>query len=256
MHLRQKVQSGQRCVGGMVFEVFTPGIAQIMAQAGCEYVIYEMEHAGASIETLKGQVAACKGGATPLARPPVGQYQYLARLLDIGMKGVMVPMVDSADEAAVVVEACRYPPEGRRGAAFGFQHDDYAPGAPADKMKKANDDILIIAQVETERALANVDAIAATPCVDVIWIGQFDLSNFLGVPGDFESKTYLDAWAEITAAARKHGKAMGAMAANPEWAADYAAQGIEMIAAGTDQGALISGFTAITAPAKGGPAKG
>lgn len=251
MDLRQKVQSGQRCVGGMVFEVFTPGIAQIMAQAGCEYVIYDMEHAGASIETLKWQVAACRNVVTPLARPPVGQYQYLSRLLDIGMKGVMVPMVDSADEAAVVVEACRYPPEGRRGAAFGFQHDDYAAGAPADKMAKANAEILIIAQVETERALANVDAIAATPGVDVIWIGQFDLSNFLGVPGDFESKTYLDAWAEITAAARRHGKAMGAMAPNPAWAADYAAQGIEMIAAGTDQGALISGFTAITGPAKG-----
>ena len=251
MDLRQKVQSGQRCVGGMVFEVFTPGIAQIMAQSGCEYVIYDMEHAGASIETLKMQVATCRNVVTPLARPPVGQYQYIARLLDIGMKGVMVPMVDSADEAAVVVEACRYPPEGRRGAAFGFQHDDYAAGAPADKMAKANAEILVIAQVETERALANVDAIAATPGVDVIWIGQFDLSNFLGVPGDFESQTYKDAWAEITAAARRHGKAMGAMAPNPEWATDYAAQGIEMIAAGTDQGALISGFTAITGPAKG-----
>ncbi len=251
MDLRQKVQSGQRCVGGMVFEVFTPGIAQIMAQSGCDYVIYDMEHAGASVETLKMQVAACRNVVTPLARPPVGQYQYIARLLDIGMKGVMVPMVDSADEAAVIVEACRYPPEGRRGAAFGFQHDDYAAGAPADKMAKANDEILIIAQVETERALANVDAIAATPGVDVIWIGQFDLSNFLGVPGDFESQTYKEAWAEITAAARRHGKAMGAMAPNPEWAADYAAQGVEMIAAGTDQGALISGFTALTGPAKG-----
>lgn len=251
MHLRQKVQAGQRCVGGMVFEVFTPGIAQILAQSGCKYAIYDMEHAGASIETLKWQVAACRGVITPLARPPVGQYQYLARLLDIGMKGVMVPMVDSAEEAAAIVEACRYPPAGRRGAAFGFQHDDYAAGAPADKMAAANDEVLVIAQVETERGLANVDAIAGTPGVDVIWIGQFDLSNFLGVPGDFDSKTFKDAWAEITAAARRHGKAMGAMAANPEWAAEYAAEGIEMIAAGTDQGALISGFSAITGPAKG-----
>ena len=251
MHLRQKVQSGQRCVGGMVFEAFTPGIAQILAQSGCEYAIYDMEHAGASIETLKWQVATCRGVITPLARPPVGQYQYLARLLDIGMKGVMVPMVDSGDEAAAIVEACRYPPTGRRGAAFGFQHDDYAAGAPAAKMAQANDEVLVIAQVETERGLANVDAIAATEGVDVIWIGQFDLSNFLGVPGDFESQTYKDAWAEIAAAARRHGKAMGAMAPNPDWAADYAAQGIEMIAAGTDQGALISGFSAITGPAKG-----
>ena len=251
MYLRQKFHSGQRCVGAMVFEVFTPGMAQILARSGCEYAIYDMEHAGVSIETLKWQVAACRGVITPLARPPVGQYQYLARLLDIGMKGVMVPMVDNADEAAAIVEACRYPPAGRRGAAFGFQHDDYAPGAPADKMATANDEVLVIAQVETERGLANVDAIAATDGVDVIWIGQFDLSNFLGVPGDFESRTYKDAWAEIAAAARRHGKALGAMAANPDWAAEYAAEGIEMIAAGTDQGALIAGFSAITGPAKG-----
>ena len=103
----------------------------------------------------------------------------------------------------------------------------------------------------TRPKVALVRKLAATEGVDVIWIGQFDLSNFLGVPGDFESQTYKDAWAEITAAARRHGKAMGAMAPNPDWAADYAAQGIEMIAAGTDQGALISGFSAITGPAKG-----
>ena len=251
MGLRQEVLNGQRCVGGMVFEAFTPGIAQIMAQAGCGYVIYDMEHAGVSIETLKWQVAACRGVITPMARPPVGEYAYLARLMDIGMKGVMVPMVDTADEAAAIVEACRYPPTGRRGAAFGFLHDDYAPGAPADKMTAANDEALIIAQVETERGLANVDAIAATPGVDVIWIGQFDLSNFLGVPGDFQSAAFKEAWADITAAARKHGKALGAMAANTDWAAEYAAEGIEMIAAGTDQAALINGYSAITSAAKG-----
>ncbi len=251
MNLRQKVLQGERCVGGMVFEVFTPGIAQIMTQAGCEYIIYDMEHSGVSVETLKMQVAACRGVTTPLARPIVGRYDCIAPLLDIGMKGVMVPMVESGDEAGAVVEACRYPPNGRRGAAFGFQHDDYAAGAPADKIMSANEEILVICQVETERALANVDDIASTPGVDVIWIGQFDLSNFLGAPGQFDSALYKEAWAEITGAARRHGKAMGAMAANPEWAAEYAADGIEMIAAGTDQGLLISGFSAITAPAKG-----
>ena len=250
--LRQKVRDGKQISGAMVFECFSPGVAQIMSHAGAEFLIYDMEHAGVSIETLKWQTAACRGlPVTPLARPPVSDYHFIARLLDIGMKGVMVPMVDSAEEAAAIVEACRYPPEGRRGAAFGFQHDDYAPGAPAEKMAAANDEVLVIAQVETERGLANVDAIAGTDGVDVIWIGQFDLSNFLGVPGDFESQTYKDAWAEITAAARRHGKALGAMAANPDWAAEYAAEGIEMIAAGTDQGALIAGFSAITGPAKG-----
>ncbi|MEM7268314.1 MAG: aldolase/citrate lyase family protein [Pseudomonadota bacterium] len=250
-HLRSKVLAGERCVGGMVFECFTPGVSQILAAAGCEYIIYDMEHAGVSIETLKTQVAACRGVTTPLARPAVGEYQFIARLLDIGMKGVMVPMVDSAAEAAAIVEACRYPPTGRRGAAFGFAHDDYLPGEPADKMTAANDEVLVIAQVETERGLAHVDEIAATDGVDVIWIGQFDLSNFLGVPGQFDSPAYLEACEAIGAAARRHGKALGAMAPNTAWAGDYAFQGFEMIAAGTDQGALLAGYSAITAAAKG-----
>lgn len=232
--------------GSLVFETFSPGLAQIMSLAGAEFIIYDMEHSGVSIETLKWQTAACRGlPVTPLARPATSDYHFIARLLDVGMKGVMVPMVDDAAEAARIVEACRYPPMGRRGAAFGFAHDDYAPGAPADKIAAANDEILVIAQVETERGLANVDAIAATEGVDVIWIGQFDLTNFLGIPGEFENPVYLDACAEIAAAARRHGKALGAMAPNPAWAADYKRQGFEMVAAGPDQAALMAGIAGI-----------
>ena len=249
--LRQKVRDGKQISGAMVFECFSPGVAQIMSHAGAEFLIYDMEHAGVSIETLKWQTAACRGlPVTPLARPPVSDYHFIARLLDIGMKGVMVPMVDSAEEAARIAEACRYPPLGRRGAAFGFAHDDYAPGAPADKIAAANDDILVIVQVETERGLANVDAIAATEGVDVIWIGQFDLTNFLGIPGEFENPVYLDACEEIAAAARRQGKALGAMAPNPAWAADYKRKGFEMIAAGPDQAALMAGVANILEGAK------
>lgn len=244
--LRARVTAGEQIAGAMVFEFFTPGVAQLMRLAGAEYVIYDMEHSGVSLETIKTQVAACRGlPVTPLARPPVSDYHFLARLLDVGAKGVMAPMVESAAQAEAIVEACRYPPLGRRGAAFGFAHDDYEPGAPADKIALANEEVLVIAQVETERGLANVDAIAATKGVDVIWIGQFDLTNFLGVPGDFENPKYLEACAAIEAAARRHGKAMGAMAANAEWAADYRARGFEMVAAGTDQSALLAGIKAI-----------
>lgn len=246
MTLRKRVTAGEQIKGAMAFEFFSPGVAQLMRLSGAEFLIYDMEHSGVSIETLKMQVAACRGiGVTPLARPPVSDYHFLARLLDIGMKGVMVPMVESADQAAKIVEACRYPPDGRRGAAFGFAHDDYEPGDPADKIGRANARTLVIAQVETERGLAAVDEIAAVDGVDVIWIGQFDLTNFLGVPGRFDAPIYREACETIAAAARRRGKALGAMAPNPDWAADYKAQGFEMIAAGPDQAALVAGVSAI-----------
>lgn len=246
MSLRKRVLAGERVLGGMVFEFFSPGMAQIMATAGAEYVIYDMEHSGASIETLKWQASACRGlGVTPLARPPVSDYHFIARLLDVGMKGVMVPMVESADQARSIVEACRYPPAGRRGAAFGFAHDDYLPGASSAKVARANAEILVIAQVETERGLDAVEDIAAVEGVDVIWIGQFDLTNFLGVPGDFESQIYLDAVARISKAARDAGKALGIMAPSAEWAQSYAAEGFNMIAAGTDQSLLAQSVAGV-----------
>ena len=124
MSLRKRVMAGEVVLGSMVFEFFSPGMAQLMKQAGCEYVIYDMEHTGLGYETVKAQVAACRGiGVAPMARVPRSDYAFLARALDIGCEGVMVPMVNSPDEARAIVEACRYPPVGRRGAAFGFAHD-------------------------------------------------------------------------------------------------------------------------------------
>ena len=165
MSLRKRVMAGEVVLGSMVFEFFSPGMAQIMKRAGCEYVIYDMEHTGLGYETVKAQVAACRGiGVAPMARVPRSDSAFLARALDIGCEGVMIPMVNTADEARAIVDACRYPPVGRRGAAFGFAHDHYEGGSPVDKIKAANKRNLVIAQIETEHGLANVeDTIAIGP---------------------------------------------------------------------------------------------
>lgn len=240
MGIRAKLASGQKSTGAMVFEFFTPGLPQLMHLAGCEFIIYDMEHTGVSHDTLRTQAALCRGlPLSPMARAPSSDYHHIARLLDIGMKGVMVPMVESAAQARAIVSACRYPPDGRRGAAFGFAHDDFETGAPADKIARANAETLVIAQVETERGLAAAREIAAVEGVDVIWIGQFDLSNFLGVPGGFETRPYLDAVHEIKAAAKVEGKATGILAIGTEAARQYAAEGFDMIAVGTDHGLLM-----------------
>ena len=137
--LRHRAMGGETLLGSMIFEFFSPGIAQVHKLAGCEYLIYDMEHAGFSIEQLKEQCAYCRGiGITPMVRVPRGEYHFLARALDVGAHGVMVPMVDSVEQARAIAEATHYPPKGRRGAAFGFAHDDYEPGDPAAKMKAAD----------------------------------------------------------------------------------------------------------------------
>ena len=108
---------GEAIPGAMLFEFFTPGVAQLLKLAGCEYIIYDMEHAGFSIEQLKAQCAYCRGlGVAPMVRVPRGEYHFLARALDVGAQGVMVPMVESVEQARAVAEATHYP-AARAGAA-------------------------------------------------------------------------------------------------------------------------------------------
>ena len=101
--------------------------------------------------------------------------------------GIMVPLVDTAEQAERIVSFTRYPPKGRRGAAFGFAHDDFQGGDVIEKMRAIHERTLVICMIETRAGLDNVEAIAAVDGVDVVWLGHFDLTNFLGIPGEFSS---------------------------------------------------------------------
>ena len=245
--LRDRALAGETFRGAMVFEFFSPGVSQILAQAGAEFVLFDMEHTGLGLETLKSMVAACRGlPIAPMVRVPRGEYHFLARALDVGAEGVMVPMVESAEQARAIAEATRYPPQGRRGAAFGFAHDHYSmTGEVGATMRAADARNLIIAQIETERGLEALDAIAAVEGIDCLWLGHFDLTNFLGIPGQFDHPKYLAAIERIVAAGRKHRKALGFMASHENWAKRYRQLGFNVIAAGTDQAILVNGVKTI-----------
>jgi len=238
--VKKTLAAGGTAFGSMVFEFFTPGMPRLLKNAGAEFALYCMEHTGASYETLKPQFALCRAlGVVPLVRVPGTEYDFISRALDSGALGVMVPLVDTAQQADFIVSCTRYPPAGgRRGAAFGFAHDDYEGGDVVDKMKMIHERTLVIAMIETKQGLENVDAIAAVPGVDALWLGHFDLSNFLGIPGQFESPVFQDAIKKIVGAASKHGKAAGYMAASAELGRQYLKHGFRMLATGTDQGML------------------
>jgi 2-dehydro-3-deoxyglucarate aldolase/4-hydroxy-2-oxoheptanedioate aldolase len=233
--VKSDLRAGKHVFGTMVFEFFTAGMPQIAKAAGAEFVLFDMEHSGVAIETLKGQIAACRGiGLVPMVRVPALQYHFIARCLDMGAMGIMVPMVESPAQAREIVSATRYPPAGRRGAAFGMAHDDYEGGNVPDKMAIANDRTLVIALVETAAGVACVDEIAAVDGIDVVWMGHFDLTNFMGIPGQFDHPDYLLAVDAIVQAAKRHGKVPGMMAADETWAKDYLAKGFRIIAYGVD----------------------
>jgi 2-keto-3-deoxy-L-rhamnonate aldolase RhmA len=232
---------GGRAFGAMIFEFFTPGMPRIAKNAGADFAMYCMEHTGVGFETLKSQFALCRAlGVVPLVRVPATEYDFIARALDCGALGVMVPLVDDAEQANFIVSCTRYPPAGRRGAAFGFAHDDYEGGDVVEKMRMIHERTLVIAMIETRKGLENVYAIAAVPGVDVLWLGHFDLTNFLGIPAQFSHPLYKEALKSIVAAAERHGKAAGYMAADEALGREYLGYGFRMIATGTDHGMLQS----------------
>ncbi len=247
---KRAVADGGISLGTMVFEFNTPGIGRIIGEAGAEFVIYDMEHTGWSIETIRMLMATTRAADTvPMVRVPATEYHLLSRPLDVGAMGLMVPMVESAEQAKLIVDSAKYPPHGRRGAAFGVAHDDYAGGDIVEKMRSANDEVVLIAQIETAAGIEHVDAIAAVPGIDVLWIGHFDLSNSLGVPGQFTHPTYTAAVERVLAACRDHGKVPGIMGGDLKMAQESLAQGFRMVAYGGDlwlyQAALRDGLAAL-----------
>lgn len=234
--IRQKVLKGGTSWGTMAFEFLVPALPQVAKAAGAEFLLLDMEHSGATFETIKTQVQASRGiGIAPFVRVPRLSYTYIARALDVGALGVMVPMVDDAEQARFLVDAAHYPPQGRRGAAFTVTaHDDYEGGPVVEKMRRAHERTLVIAQIETAKGLENVEAIAAVPGIDVLFVGHFDLTNFMGIPAQFDHPRFHKAIERIVRACDARGKVPGFLATDEEWARTYKAKGFRMIAYGLD----------------------
>ena len=246
MHLRNRVTSLDKLRGAMIFEFFSPGIPIILKNAGCEFIIFDMEHGGLSLEQFKVLATISNSNQiSPLIRIPEVSYNYVARALDLGASGIMAPMVNTAEEAMKIVKSSKYPPEGIRGAGFGFAHDNYNNQNPLRYIKKANNELINIIQIESKFGLENVESIAAINGVDCLWVGHFDLTNFLGIPGDFTSSIYLDAIKRVVEAGKINKKSLGIMVNNNDELEMYSELGFNMIAVGTEMNILSRSISQI-----------
>lgn len=246
MKLKNKVISRDKLRGAMIFEFFSPGIPIILKNAGCEFIIFDMEHGGLSLEQFKVLATISNSNnISPLIRIPEVSYNYVARALDLGAAGIMTPMVNSSEEAIKIVKSSKYPPEGIRGAGFGFAHDNYNNQNPLAYIQNANNELINIIQIETKSALENVESIAEINGVDCLWVGHFDLTNFLGIPGNFTSPIYLDAIKRVVEAGKANSKSLGIMVNNNEELEMYSRMGFNMIAVGTEMNILSRSISEI-----------
>ncbi len=233
--VKQKLQSGEFVIGTMAFEFNTSGLGRLAATAGAEFIIFDMEHTGWSIETIRLLMATTRSAdIVPMVRVPATDYQFFSRTLDVGAMGLMVPMVNTAQQAQVIVNSAKYPPKGQRGAAFGVAHDDYDSGNILSKMEKANDNIMLIAQIETVEGLENLESIASVDGIDVLWVGHFDLTNSMGIPGQFDHPQYLSALDKVSKVAQAKGKSAGFMATTVSEGKSMLERGFHSLAYGGD----------------------
>lgn len=228
--VKRTLQQGGVSMGVMCLEFATTGIGRLSAEAGAEFAVFDMEHTGWSLETIKMLAATSRAAElVPIVRVPVSDYHFIAHALDVGAMGLVLPLVGTAQQARAAVDCALYPPRGRRGCAFAIAHDDFKGGDVNAKMQHTNDNVFIVAQIETTEGLANVDEIAAVEGIDALWIGQFDLTTSLGIPGKFDHPKFLDATKKVLEACRRHGKAATLAVMDPDQLAAAPAEGFRLL---------------------------
>ncbi|HEX3690148.1 MAG TPA: aldolase/citrate lyase family protein [Solirubrobacteraceae bacterium] len=229
--VKQALAAGERAVGAFLVEFNSLGIPRMLAAAGAEFVMWDQEHSGWSVETLRPLILAAHAAEiVPMVRVPALQQPMISAVLDAGAMGVMAPMIESAEHARQLVEAARYPPQGRRGV--GPHYADEMDADLPSTLERMNRELLVLAMVETTAGVENVAEIAAVDGLDVLWIGHGDLTTSLGIPGQFGDRRFLDALDTIFAAARAHDKAVGFLCISPDDARLAVSRGVRCIGLG------------------------
>jgi 4-hydroxy-2-oxoheptanedioate aldolase len=235
--LRGKWEAGEP-VFGLWAGIPSSLTAELAAAAGYDYVCVDLQHGGSTEATMMSMFQAAQaGGAVPLARLAWNEPWLIMRALDLGAAGVILPLIDNAAEAARAVEACRYPPHGKR--SYGPVRSELVVGsATPDAL---GEDALCIAMIETRDGLDNLDEIAATPGLDGLYIGPSDLALALGLPprpvaGDIgaDRQVLADAIERVRDACDANGLIAGMHCAAGQAAANYADSGFKLITVGVD----------------------
>lgn len=220
-------------------------VVDVASRVGFDWLLLDLEHgAGDRPELLRQLQATTSGNSCPIVRLGGNDVTLCKRVLDLGALGIMVPWVNSAAEAEQAAQAIQYAPAGVRGASvfsratgYGFEFDEY--------FAEANDNLLLITQLETPEAVKDAENIAAVPRVDVLFVGPMDLSVSMGIPRQFDHPDFNAALKSVVAACKKHGKAAGILAADPSLADRFIEMGFTFVAAGSDGSVLAAGMAKI-----------
>lgn len=237
-HLRDKLKS-HGSLRGIFISSGSVVIAELAGACGFDWVLLDREHGvGSDSDTLHQMMALATTKASPLVRVGDNSPSLIRQALDAGAHGIMVPHVQTADDAKAAVAATRHEPQGCRGFSSATRSNGYGlkKGAPLPPV--------VAVQLETPAAIANAAAIAATDGVDVVFIGPSDLTLAMGIHGQTEHPSFLEACRAVSAVAAKHGIRAGILARNPKAVREMEAAGFTFLAIASDMALLRDGMKA------------
>jgi 2-keto-3-deoxy-L-rhamnonate aldolase RhmA len=232
----ERLKAGELAVGIILRQARTVDIAPVMKACGYDWLFLDLEHNSMDLDTaVQISVAALGAGIAPIARVPARQLWLATRILDGGGLGIVVPHVDTPEEAKSVAAALRYPPLGHRSVAGGLPHFGYEKLGLAETCAAINAATLVVVMLETPQAIANADAIAAVPGIDALLVGTNDLAMELGIPGGFGDERIVAAYQAVIDTCRKHGKHAGVGGiADDALLRKYIQMGVKLVLPGSD----------------------
>ncbi len=240
---KRRLRAGEMALGFGLHHLRSTAAPMLAAAGDHDYLFLDMEHGAFTMqEATQICLAALPSGIAPVVRVCAGALDEATRLLDNGALGIVVPHVDTADDAKRIADAFLYPPAGHR--SWGGPPPIYNYQAPhvSEAQKAINDEVLIVAMIESPRAVENADAIAAVPGIDVLLIGSFDLTAELGISGQMDHPQLIAAYQAVADACRRHGKALGMGGINDDVnARRYIGMGARFIGTGSDHSYIVSG---------------
>lgn len=239
---RERLQKGELAIGIGLRQARTVDVASAMKTAGFDWLFIDLEHGSMGLDTaVQISVAALSAGISPIVRVPKNRYDLATRALDGGAYGIVMPHVDTADEAREIADRLRYPPDGHRSVTGSLPQLGFAATPLVEASAAVNNNMLTVVMLETPEAISNADAIAAVPGIDVLLIGTNDLTAEMGIPGELMHARVGEAYEAMVAACRKHGKwaGMGGVYSD-EGLRRYIGLGVTMVLSGSDLGLLMS----------------
>jgi len=228
--VKKALKAGKPVYGTMVVDWRSPGIAQILAGAGFDFLFIDMEHSPFSTETMAEIIRAARlCGITPLVRTSDDAYFLLSRALDAGAQGLMVPRVETAEQAEAIIQSVKYPPEGKRGCALSMAHTDYGAVERKEYVSRANEELLLILQIESRAAVENISEVASVRGFDAFVIGPNDLSLSYGLLGETKHPTVVGAIERVLDTALERGLHCGIHVGDVEELVKWREKGMRLL---------------------------